>query len=243
MRCHRLYCPTLQVGTVELPAEEAHHAISVLRIRSGTTVTLFDGAGREASAIIDAMGRHKTTADVETVATRPFDVSPRITLAVAMGRAHRQGYLVEKCTELGVSAIWPIIAARSVSKPDAGSILKWTRRAVEAAKQSQRAWVPEITAPQTFDESVTRASEFEAACIAHRDPDSIPLGPLLEDQVNDARVLVWVGPEGGWSDDEVNKAVDAGAATVTLGPTILRTETAAVAVCAAAAARSIVWHA
>lgn len=239
MRCHRLYCPTLRVGTVELPAAEAHHAVTVLRVRPGATVTLFDGAGHEAAAIISETDRQQTSAEVATITTHPFDVTPRITLAVAMGRAHRQGYLIEKCTELGVSAIWPIIAARSVSKPDAGATLKWTRRAVEAAKQSQRAWVPEIIAPQTFDESINRASEFEARCIAHRDPVSVPLGPLLEDQPKDGRVLVWVGPEGGWSGDEVDQAVAAGAAIVTLGPTVLRTETAAVAVCAAAAGRSV----
>lgn len=222
-----------------LSPEESHHAIASLRAKVGHEVGLFDGAGGEGTGVIVGIERRCVFVDVTQVTHRPFELRHRITLAVATIRTHRQGYLIEKCTELGVAAIWPIAAERNVSRPDADAAEKWARRAIEAAKQSNRSWVPAISPPRTFWECLERVGDFDASSITHAHSTLLPFGTFLSTQPDGASVLVWIGPEGGWSDTERGLAVEAGAVATTLGPTVLRTETAAVAVCAAAAMQGV----
>lgn len=178
-------------------------------------------------------GRHLLRVAVQEVLQRPFELSRKTTLAVAMPKGQRAGYLIEKCTELGVAAIWPLLAERSVARPGSDSHRKWCRRAVEAAKQSQRAWVPTIAPPQSFGDTVARVGNFEDACLADTTKSAMSFRAFLATQ--SSSVLVWIGPEGGWTSTERAQAMEAGAVPIRLGPTILRAETAAVAACAAVA--------
>lgn len=235
MPTRRLHCPNLAVGANLLPAHESHHAIASLRVRIGDEVVLFDGAGREAVGQVARIDHARLAVDVGAISQHPFDVARRITLAVAVPRIHRQGYLVEKCTELGVAAIWPIIAEHSVARPTKPAVEKWSQRAVEAAKQSHRRWIPSVATPIMFAESIRRAGEFDAAALTDVGSSGRPLTDLLRALPESSSVLAWVGPEGGWTDAERDLAIEAGAVTIKLGPTVLRTETAAVAICAVAA--------
>ncbi len=258
MSPRRLYCPDLKEGLNILPPEESHHAVSSLRAKAGDEFVVFDGRGREAAARVERVTRRQTQVVVERITERPFDLLHRITLAVAMTKAHRQGYLIEKCTELGAAAFWPIVAERSVvrcalrpprltgrdSPSSVGSsdgadpsaaVDKWSRRAIEAAKQSARAWVPTVETPQNFSGALARVGEFSAVAIADPDSSAAPFILFLRDHGEGSSLLVFVGPEGGWSEGECRAAKDAGAVSVKLSPTVLRSETAAVAVCAAAA--------
>jgi len=235
MSLHRLYCPDLKMGPNTLPPEESHHATASLRAQPGDEFVVFDGRGREASARVDRVTRKQVQVLVERITDRPFDLRHKITLAVAMTRVHRQGYLVEKCTELGVAAFWPILAERSVARPSSDSTEKWSRRAIEAAKQSGRAWVPTVKDPQTFAQALARIREFSAAAIADPGCASTPITSFLSNQGDGSSLLIFIGPEGGWSEDECRTAGLAGVAPVRLSPTVLRSETAAVTACAAAA--------
>lgn len=249
MSSRRLYCPDLKEGLNCLPPEESHHAVSSLRAKAGDEFTVFDGRGHEARVQVERVTRRQIQVVVERITERPFELLHRITLAVAMTKAHRQGYLIEKCTELGAAAFWPILAERSVVRcalhaprltgrgadPASAAVDKWSRRAVEAAKQSARAWVPMVEAPQTFAGAVARIGEFSAAAIAHPDSSATPFTLFLSNHQEGSTLLVFVGPEGGWSEGESRAAIVAGAVSIRLSPTILRSETAAVAVCAAAA--------
>ncbi|MFQ5495030.1 MAG: RsmE family RNA methyltransferase [Phycisphaerae bacterium] len=232
----RLFCPELTEGQTVLSAEESHHAVAALRARPGQRVILFDGAGREACAVIEAVEAGRLTVRVERIQLRPFELTIRLTLAVAMGRAHRQGYLIEKCTELGVAAIQPVITARSVARPADRMVEKWFRRAVEAAKQSGRSWVPTIECPRPLGNVLENVDRFDAAFLALPGPGHASFAALLTRQRPDTSVLVWIGPEGGFTDEERRIVRESGAAAVTLAPTTLRTETAAVAACAICAA-------
>ena len=228
----RLHCPDLKTGDVELPDSEVHHALTVLRMKPGDRIILFNGRGDEGQAEVSdtAAGRLRVT--VLTVESKPFELSIRLTLAVALGRQQRQAYVIEKCTELGVAAVWPLISDRSVAKPQASITTKWQRRAIEAAKQSARAWVPQIEPPMPFDDACRRAADFPRRIIA--DPTaSAPLATLLGDRIRQA--MIFIGPEGGWTDDERRRANAAGISPARLAPTVLRTETAAVAACATVA--------
>jgi 16S rRNA (uracil1498-N3)-methyltransferase len=243
MRRYRLFCPELSEGPNELSVEESRHAVAALRMIPGQEVTLFDGKGNEATGVVSfpvdpdlgSTKRRPLTIDAQRPIARPFELSHRITLAVAMTKPQRQGYLIEKCTELGVGVFWPLVAEFSVAKPSTAAIQRWSRRAIEAAKQSGRAWVPPIAVPQSFDDVLLRMDEFETACLTDVKPGNQTLGHLLEHCGMPANILVLVGPEGGWSEDERTRADDANVNRVSLGPTVLRTETAAIAVCAAVA--------
>ena len=233
----RLYCPTLTAGLNPLPEEESHHAIAALRVRLDQKVTLFDGQGGEAVGRVRRLGKQHLEVEVPRISRRPFELTCQLTLAVAMPKAHRQGYLIEKCTELGVAAVWPITTERSVVRSRRGAVEKWRRRAIEAAKQSDRCWVPQLPPPQTFEESLERAGESASAAIMDPGATASLFRDFLLAAPDVTSVIVWVGPEGGWSDDERRRAAGAGAKPTKLGPTVLRTETAAVAVCAAIAVR------
>ncbi|MBU0718723.1 MAG: 16S rRNA (uracil(1498)-N(3))-methyltransferase [Planctomycetes bacterium] len=234
MSVPRLFCPDLHEGPVRLPDEEAQHAVASLRLQPGDPVELFDGRGRRADGQVHRAVAYSLEVEAGEITARPFDIPVRITLAVAMPRTHRQGYLVEKCTELGVAAIWPITTERSVTRPKAAAVAKWARRAVEAAKQSNRYWLPGIEAPQPLAASIARRAEFDSAAMAHPGALSSFVG-FFAGGSRAGSVIVWIGPEGGWSEAETDEAVAAGVTLTGLGPTILRTETAAVSVCAAVA--------
>ncbi|MFQ5591895.1 MAG: RsmE family RNA methyltransferase [Phycisphaerae bacterium] len=234
MQGARFFCRDIGESVAVLSVEESHYAVSVRRVRPGDEIQLFDGAGREATGIVECAAR-RLEATITGVSERPFDLSCQLTLAVAMPKASRQGYLIEKCVELGVAALWPIVSDRSVVKPRAGAAARWTRRAIEAARQSERAWVPAIASPVAFREVFRRVSDFDRACLADLGASATSLVDTLAHEPRACSVLVCVGPEGGWSDAERRCALAAGASAVTLGPTVLRTETAAVAACAAVA--------
>lgn len=246
----RLYCPTLTEGTVALSAEESHHAVSSLRMHQGDPVVLFDGRGGEANGLIQQASRRRLEVNITVIVRHPFEFPRRVTLAVAMPKAHRQSYLIEKCTELGATAFWPILGERSVTRPHDAAGNKWQRRAIEAAKQSRRTWIPEVASPMTFAEAFLRASEFHAVAFLHPDPpasqagvEAMTMAAFLSTHPGRAPgdtnakgatggYLIFVGPEGGWAEAECQQAAQSGAAFLCLGPTLLRTETAAVAACA-----------
>jgi 16S rRNA (uracil1498-N3)-methyltransferase len=235
MRPYRLFCPEISTGLVDLSRAESHHAVDVLRLAVGEAVELFDGAGHVGHGQIEAAARRKVSVRVHEVLRYPFEFRLRLTLAVAMPKAQRQAFLIEKCTELGVWEIWPITTARAVVRPSAAAGAKWSRWAGEACKQCRRSWVPRIATPASFADSLARSGSFDARCICHPQPDAPPIRRFLADRPAGTNVLVWIGPEGGWTDEELVQAQDAGVTSVRLAPTVLRTETAAMAVCASAA--------
>ena len=237
MRIPRVFCPNLQAGPNVLDEDEAHHVVRVLRLDDGDRVCLFDGLGHEAHGRIDSITRAHVTVVADAMAPRPFDLRFRLTLAVAMTKAHRQSYLVEKCTELGVAALWPLLCERSVVQPADAAVDKWSRRAVEACKQSGRAWVPAVESPQPVDRAIARRGEFAISLTA------VPgatrgLHDAFRPLDADTRILIFVGPEGGWTPAELSAFSVSSIEGVALSPTVLRTETAAVAICAAIASAS-----
>lgn len=235
MAAIRLFCPSLCAGDHTLSNEESRHAIASLRARVGDRVTLFDGSGGESEGSITAVdGKRLVVSAADVTRSEAYDVPLRVTLAVAMPKTHRQGYLIEKCTELGAAAIWPVLAERSVTKSGGSASARWARRAVEACKQSSRRWVPAIEKPVPLAETFRRAGEMDAAGWADTLPTGRSIRSLLEGVPREGSVVVWIGPEGGWTDAERRAATECGAVPLHLGPTVLRTETAAVAVCAAA---------
>ncbi|MGE0545387.1 MAG: 16S rRNA (uracil(1498)-N(3))-methyltransferase [Dehalococcoidia bacterium] len=220
---------TLDGGEMDLRGDVAHRIARVLRLSAGATVELFDGGGRAWPAeVTEIRGQTVRLAVGQATEHAP---DPTTILLAGMIRPHRFEWLIEKAAELGVTSILPVVCTRSAVRPaEIGRSRheRWRRIAVEAAEQCGRVTVPRIEQPVPFEAALDAAAGrfFVAAEPAHGPVR--PLGAGLGDVGGDG-VTLFVGPEGGLTPDEVRRSIDAGAAAVTLGPRILRAETAALA--------------
>ncbi|WP_194763311.1 16S rRNA (uracil(1498)-N(3))-methyltransferase [Microbacterium sp. UFMG61] len=209
---------------VVLTGAEAKHAAVVRRLRVGESVTVGDGAGVWLSGVAEEVTPARVDVRVSQRTVEPAP-TPRIVLVQALAKGDRDELAVQAACELGVDEIVPWQASRSVSRWEGPKAVKgrerWASIVREAAKQAHRAWVPEVVAPVTTKELAARASQQRVLLLD-------PTAPLSLSQVTpDGRDLVLVvGPEGGISDDEMSRLVDAGAERVLLGDTVLRTSTA-----------------
>ena len=226
--------PPLAIGAVTLDGPEAHHLIHVLRAKSGLEVTLFDGSGAEFRARVEKLQRTEVQLTAHARDEVDRELATFVTLAVSLPKGERQRWLVEKATELGASRLVPLITQRSVAQPTAETIGRLQRAVIEASKQCGRNRLMEIAEPVKWHALIALPSESPAAMrlVAH------PGGKSLSQVVpHAAKICFAVGPEGGFTDDEIQLAIDSGWRTVGLGPRILRIETAAFALLAAIALR------
>lgn len=209
---------------VALTGAEAKHAAVVRRLRVGESVTLGDGAGVWLTGAAESVAptRVEVRVDGRTDVAAP---TPRIVLAQALAKGDRDELAVQAACELGVDEIVPWQASRSVSRWEGPKAAKgrerWASIVREAAKQAHRAWVPEVAAVASTADLVTRAAAARM----------LVLDPRAETRLTQVRpdgrdVVLVVGPEGGVSDAEIDRLVDAGAERVLLGDTVLRTSTA-----------------
>jgi len=224
-RSVRLYCPELHTGTVTLRGPECHHASKVLRLSRGDRVELFDGAGRQATGKVEGFRRDCMTVAVSTVRIqRPGET--RIVLATAIPKHSAQQSLVFQGTELGIDAFWPMICERSAIRRF--STDKWLRWAIEACKQSGRNRLPEISQPISLPRALAEAGKFDLKIFGATYSDNT--SPQLVEDWRDA--IIYVGPEGGFTAQEVILMESHGVLPVTVGRFVLRIETAATALAA-----------
>lgn len=221
-------------GIVELCDQESRHARLSRRLSAGDELVVFDGQGREAPATITVASRNTVEVAVGPVSRHPRP-TPALTLAVAMPKGPRQDFLIEKCTELGVAAIQPLLTERSVAGASDHKRDKWRRATIEAAKQSGQCWLPELLAPLPLDRFLQGLDKFDlaAAAILPRAGSARPFHDLLRAGSAPSTIVAFIGPEGGWSPAEAEALIAAGATAVSLGPNVLRIETAAISLAAA----------
>jgi 16S rRNA (uracil1498-N3)-methyltransferase len=223
----RLFAPHLGAPgeTVELEPDAAHHA-SVLRLRDGDRVILFDGRGREADAILRAPDKLRATCAIEAIRSAPSPAA-RVVLIQSMPKGAKLDDIVRACTEAGVVAIHLAIASRSIARPDRergpAKLDRLLRIAHEAARQSERAEVPSLVAPAPLGE-VARRAPASAARIVLSAREGVGLTEALGER--DEAWLV-VGPEGGLDPDEERALIADGWIAARIRVPILRVETAA----------------
>lgn len=217
---------------VQLEGPEAHHLLHVMRARVGDEVILFDNSGGEFAAVVEKLGR--SAADVRIVQRRDVDreLSFALTVGIALPKGDRQKWLVEKLTELGVTALVPLTTTRGVAQPTDSAIERLERSVIEACKQCGRNRLMQIAAPQTWDVWLDQ-SAMSVRLVAH--PGGTSLAEL--DLSRKQTTQLAIGPEGGLTEAEVAAAIATGWQPVDLGPRILRVETAAIALAAALALR------
>jgi 16S rRNA (uracil1498-N3)-methyltransferase len=232
----RFHVPEAAPGArVVLPEHTAHHAREVLRLRPGAAVLIFDGKGAEFAATLDDVSRRKVSARLGVpVETRPE--SPlRLVLALSPLRGDRMELVIQKATELGVTEIWPVVTARTdeTARPalKGTRAKRWERVVTGATEQCGRATVAHLEPTTTLDGLIERPFEGTKTVLLETGGHA-PLATLDRPEA----LLALVGPAGSFDPAEVPPLLDAGFAPVSLGPRILRSETAAITAVALAQA-------
>ena len=222
LRC--FYCPDLHSGSVSLPENEALHATKVLRLCIGDSLTLMDGQGHTAKAVVETIARRgsELLCKVDEVLEAPKHPLG-IRLYLAPPRAKIMELVIRFATELGVARITPILCQYGVSKPD-GTKESWLQTAIVAMKQSRNPWLPMLDEPVAFNTALSSATECSFLGAV---PASSTSGITHQHEAcRQKGVALWIGPEGGFSPDEENAVLEQGACPLTVGPCVLRVETA-----------------
>ncbi|HEY2343793.1 MAG TPA: 16S rRNA (uracil(1498)-N(3))-methyltransferase [Chthoniobacteraceae bacterium] len=235
MSSHRFYIPphAWKPERLALDPGEAHHALDVLRLEPAARVTVFNGEGAEATAEIVKVGRGSI--ELKKIASsKTPPLACAVTLAQAVPKGKNMELIIEKATELGAAAIAPLLSERTVVHCGKDEALKkkqkWQRVAVEACKQCGQNWLPRIETPQTPKDFFQAGQRFDLMLVASLQPDAKHLKAILSEHgaKRPQSVLILVGPEGDFTPAELSLVRSHGCFPITLGPIILRTETAAI---------------
>lgn len=234
--------------SVQISGEELVHLQRVLRLTPGSTVTICDGTGVEYRTVLNEILPEMAIAQI--VQRMPSTVEPRVKITLVQGipKADKMDFIIQKGTELGISEFLPIFTEHTVVQLSGAKALRrterWQRIAKEAAKQSQRAIIPKVNSPITWQECITKYGEktqgrlglfpWEKLAgeksagekLAGAGLKSVWADTLKQSDPSD--IWVFIGPEGGWSETEAGEAGAMGITALSLGPRILRTETAGI---------------
>jgi len=212
-----------------LEGDEARHLTRVLRAKVGDAVSLFDGRGREWPARVASIGRDRVELDAGEPTIDPLSARIPLALAVALPKGDRQKWMVEKLTELGAARLVPLETTRGVAEATASAQARLERVVIEACKQCGRNTLMEIAAGRPLDRLLAEVPAGACVVIAH--PGGRPLDAATVSSTA-TEIIALVGPEGGFTDEELCIADRAGVIRISLGPHILRVETAAIALAA-----------
>ncbi len=240
MHYPRFFVPDMsEQGTLWLDENESRHAVAVLRCQLGDHLLAFDGQGGERLCRISAITKKKV--ELECIAGLDTDreLARPLILIVALPKGDRQKTLIEMATQIGVSALVPLETTRGVAQPTRDSVIRLQRTVIEASKQCGRNRLMEILPPTNVDRLSTDArwqTPFHAKWIAHPYDESEQWSPATADRPPPTSpIAIAVGPEGGFTRDEVQRLIQCDWHRISLGKSILRVETAAVALAAWAA--------
>jgi 16S rRNA (uracil1498-N3)-methyltransferase len=212
-----------QGPTVKLDARQTHHLRRVLRLQSGDAIELFDGKGNVAQAVIDSC-QDQAIATVTSVSHMP-QARPRLDLAVCLPKGPRAGEMVNQLSQLGVDRLIPLLTTRSVVDPRPNRLKRFQLAAIASASQCGRAYLMQVSAAARMTDLL--AGDYDLKLMA--DPRAVPMVDLSARLARSDRVLVVVGPEGGWTTDECDAARQAGCLSWSFGAHVLRIEAAATA--------------
>lgn len=214
----------LSPGTVVLDGPEAHHLATVCRLRPGDAVCLFNGDGHEYPARVVHAARRQVELEITEQLTPRRELPFLLEIAAALPKGDRAQVLVEKLTELGVTTFVPLTTRRTVVHPREAKLEKLQRYVIEASKQCRRNVLMSVLDLADWEEFCRRDNLPRLRYLAH------PEGAAVHGQAGQGEAVCWaIGPEGGFTEEEVQAALAAGWQTVSLGPRILRVETAAIA--------------
>jgi len=231
MSRRRFYVPrdSVRDGVASLPPDQAHHLRDVLRLGTGEVVEIFDGAGNGYIGKVDLRDSGIYVRNLQSIPSKELPV--RLTLAAALIKSSKFEWILQKATELGVHEIIPLKTRLSDIDIPSGKMTprleRWDRIVREASKQCRRFAAPRVHAPRAFEDflSIEELSSYLRILFYEKASEPwVPEPAMLSNQV-----VLCIGPEGGWEDGEIEQAGRAGYKICSLGPWILRAETAAIA--------------
>jgi 16S rRNA (uracil1498-N3)-methyltransferase len=237
MRQFRCYHPTkLNIGErYLLEQEESRHLVSVRRIREGHQAIVINGMGQEVLATVTSIGKRECELEVTEVLRQEKECPHQRVLCCALTKSSHYDEMILRCVELGMTTFQPIITERTVvewpEKKAEKKLERWNRICIEALKQCERLWLPEIKIPITLNDALSKSESDETTPVflTERSTDTIPLSTWKQTE-STAPLALFVGPEGGWTEEEMEHARSSKAIMATLGhEAILRTETAVLA--------------
>ncbi len=217
---------SIRDGHAVVDGEEFSHITRVLRMRSGSELTLCDGEGMFYDGVISSSDDRRIYVDITDVYPAQTEPKLKITLFQAVPKNPKLELIIRKTTEIGVTGIVPVKSARTVAKLENGKKLERLQKiALSAAKQSRRGIIPEVTAPVSFETAVKLAAEKDLAVIPYEEERATSFGSCLRGKAPSS-LAIMIGPEGGFEEAEIELARENGILPATLGKRILRTETA-----------------
>jgi 16S rRNA (uracil1498-N3)-methyltransferase len=228
---HRIFVDLIEPRT-EVRGDEFHHSIRVVRLRAGEEVELFDREGHAARGVVEAIERERAV--IVAGDPLPSRESPLVMrLAMSVIQLEKFELVLQKATELGVASIVPMETERVEVRRERyqGKLERWNKILFEATKQSGRARIPAIEEPASFDDVLARGGTkilFDADAEPSAEPEAAETA---------GEITLLIGPEGGWSDDELRRARHRGCRFARLGPRRLRAETAAIVALSVIASR------
>ncbi|MCG9967042.1 16S rRNA (uracil(1498)-N(3))-methyltransferase [Pelotomaculum terephthalicicum JT] len=224
----------IREGRVVLSGTDAVHIAKVLRLGAGGRIVLSDGKGKSYLAVLEQVDKKDVSCTIEKeFAAAPPDL-PKVTLVQGIPKSDKMDLIIQKGTELGLNGLIPLLSERVVVKLEGDKQLKrwerWRRIALEAAKQCRRPDIPEISGPKSWEQVLGALPAEAVALMPWEEEKAESLKGFLQYGKPPVEIYVFIGPEGGFSAGEVERARLHGVRPVTLGPRILRTETAGLAV-------------
>ena len=239
---HTFYVSPSQISNniATITGSEHHHLRNVLRTKSGEIVRMIDGKGNVYTGQILETNNAQISSKAR-ILSHEFHaiVSPKLTLFQGLPKSDKMELILQKTTELGVTQIVPLHSEYALQKPSQNRYERWHRVLISATKQSERAWLPELCNAREFNATLAQLDKFSLRLLLspHRDKESQVqhIQTVLRGGSRPDSIALFVGPEGGFSDQEVTSAIESGCTLTTLGRNILRTETAAIVAVAVAA--------
>ena len=216
---------------IEITGEDAKHIGTVLRAKIGEKITVCDGYNNDYECVITEIEKQKVIAKIESKEECKAEAQTKITLFQALPKADKMELIIQKCTEIGVCEYVPVSTERAVVKIDksksAKKVERWQKIAESAAKQSGRGIIPDVKDVMSFDEAIKMAKILDGAIIPYELEEERGIKEFAKG-FEGKSIGIFIGPEGGFSKNEIEKAVSEGIMSVTLGRRILRTETAGI---------------
>lgn len=230
---HRFFVNEIAGDTAAITGDDVHHLLRVLRMKKGDALVLCDGQGTDYDAVIDALQGDRVVCCIGAGRASGTEPDCRLTLFQALPKGGKLETIVQKCTEIGVYDVRVFTCARcdaQIGGDFEKKLARLRRVALEAAKQSRRGRVPRVTGPLDIDG--IRPAEFDLLLLAYEAERAHSLKAALRAAPAAKRIAMVIGPEGGFAAEEAALLAGRGAVPVSLGPRILRTETAGAAMCA-----------
>jgi 16S rRNA (uracil1498-N3)-methyltransferase len=237
---HRFYVTPAQIAgnTIVITGSDVNHIKNVLRRKTGDEIIICNGQGKDCYCIINKVSEGEITAEIQSETDTGTELKTRITLFQGLPKKDKMELIIQKAVELGVHDIVPVMTKRAVvkledKKKEEKKLERWQAIAEEAAKQSGRGMIPRVRPVQSFKEAVSNAKLLGHGIIPYENATGMQNTKNRLNSLNDCEsVGVFIGPEGGFEESEIELAMSAGIEPITLGRRILRTETAGLAVLA-----------